>query len=408
MESNINIELLKSLTEKLNRRDKDILDSEKMFRGFFENSSAGMCIANVEDEMFIKVNSVFCKWLGYSEEELLSSPILSFISPNSVDKTKAVLTKLKKGIESVIEGFVNEYLHKDGHSVWLKWNSSIPDNNGINYSVCANITTEIQQAIKISKQDKIYKVLTESSHEAICLHDTKGNYIYVSPSYEKLFGYSQSDMVEKNAYDFVLPEDVERIKKESHKPLMKNKDFQIARFRLRHKKGYYVWVESCSKPILENGEITEIRTSTKVITEVIKSEKEAFINREIYEKILHNTRELVKVYKINDGPPSLAYISPSCLEYTGYAPEEHVKQSLSELIHPEDEEKTMKKMLSVLNTKKTLIVKYRGKHKTKGYKLASSIVSPILNEEGEVSYIVLSSKVIQELNNDKHNSEDVG
>jgi len=236
MESNINIELLKSLTEKLNRRDKDILDSEKMFRGFFENSSAGMCIANVEDEMFIKVNSVFCKWLGYSEEELLSSPILSFISPNSVDKTKAVLTKLKKGIESVIEGFVNEYLHKDGHSVWLKWNSSIPDNNGINYSVCANITTEIQQAIKISKQDKIYKVLTESSHEAICLHDTKGNYIYVSPSYEKLFGYSQSDMVEKNAYDFVLPEDVERIKKESHKPLMKNKDFQIARFRLRHKK----------------------------------------------------------------------------------------------------------------------------------------------------------------------------
>jgi len=61
-----------------------------------------------------------------------------------------------------------------------------------------------------------------------------------------------------------------------------------------------------------------------------------------------------------------------------------------------------------LNTKKTLIVKYRGKHKTKGYKLASSIVSPILNEEGEVSYIVLSSKVIQELNNDKHNSEDVG
>jgi len=65
----------------------------------------------------------------------------------------------------------------------------------------------------------------------------------------------------------------------------------------------------------------------------------------------------VKVYKINDGPPSLVYISPSCLEYTGYAPEEHVKQSLSELIHPEDEEKTMKKMLSVFEYKKNTYCK---------------------------------------------------
>lgn len=271
---NTSLSLLRELTEKLVSRDLALIESEKKFKGFFDNSSAGMCIFDINTEKFIEVNKALCNWLGYTREELLKHPVGYFLAEQD-NKTSEFLEEQRQLLEDSgealeVHNFINEYRHKNGSSVWLRWNATAPNEYGINYNVCNNITRELEL------------------------------------------------------------------------------------------------------------------------------KKEARQNRLIYQSIIQNSNELIKLYQIVDGVPVLIYVSESIVDYTGYAPQEHISQGLSELIHPDDAEQTMKEMLSILTVKKKTSVKYRGKHKDKGYVWAESVLTPILDSKENVEYILLSSRIIQE------------
>lgn len=139
------LKTLIELTEKLNERDAQLEASEKRFRGFFNNPAAGMCIFNINTERFLEVNETLCLWLGYSRDEMLKHPISYFLATEDNAKTTDYLegqrAKLNAGIGAdVVYNFINVYKHKKGHDVVLLWRSSAPDEEGISYSICENIT----------------------------------------------------------------------------------------------------------------------------------------------------------------------------------------------------------------------------------------------------------------------------
>jgi signal transduction histidine kinase len=59
--------------------------------------------------------------LGYSEDELLARPFVSFVRPDDVAATQAVMGQLEGG-EAIID-FENRYQHKDGRCRWISWRS---------------------------------------------------------------------------------------------------------------------------------------------------------------------------------------------------------------------------------------------------------------------------------------------
>ena len=79
------------------------------FQKFFDVSIDLMCIASV-DGYFKRVNPAFGKVLGWTEEELLARPFLSFIHPDDVADTEHEVAKLAQGIPTV--SFANRYLRK--------------------------------------------------------------------------------------------------------------------------------------------------------------------------------------------------------------------------------------------------------------------------------------------------------
>ena len=91
------------------------------YRQFFDMSLDMMCIA-ATDGYFKQVNEAWTRELGWSEEELLSRPFVSFVHPDDVQKTIDEVAKLDKGIPTV--QFDNRYLHKDGTYRVLRWAST--------------------------------------------------------------------------------------------------------------------------------------------------------------------------------------------------------------------------------------------------------------------------------------------
>ncbi|WP_299523701.1 PAS domain S-box protein [uncultured Lutibacter sp.] len=111
-----------NITER--KKSEEVLRiSEAKFRGLFIQSHIGTAIVGL-DKCFIKCNEAFCRFLGYSEEELIGKTIADFTYPEDKEIGMKELKMIVKGdIESTM--VQKRYLRKDGVVVWGELTISI-------------------------------------------------------------------------------------------------------------------------------------------------------------------------------------------------------------------------------------------------------------------------------------------
>ena len=108
-------------------------EAMRIAREFFENTfvaaPAGMAIADL-DGRYIKVNPAMCKFVGYSEQELLA---MTFMDITHADDL-APNFRFRQGLlarEFPSFQLEKRYLHKDGREIWaLMVVSTVDDKNG--------------------------------------------------------------------------------------------------------------------------------------------------------------------------------------------------------------------------------------------------------------------------------------
>ena len=111
--------------------------SEMEMIALFEKTLDLVCIAG-RDGYFRKVNSAVINTLGYTQEELLKSPIYTFIHPDDRERTSRERNRLLTG--NALINFQNRYVTKDGSVVWLEWTSVFLTDNEIVFAIAKNIT----------------------------------------------------------------------------------------------------------------------------------------------------------------------------------------------------------------------------------------------------------------------------
>lgn len=78
-----------------------------------------VCVADMRGHPQ-RINSSFARHVGYSEEELLSSPLLDFIHPEDRARTEAMIQdELSKGTD--VFDFESRFRCKDGSYKWMSW-----------------------------------------------------------------------------------------------------------------------------------------------------------------------------------------------------------------------------------------------------------------------------------------------
>ena len=123
---------------------------------FFEKTPALVCIAG-KDGYFRKINNAVCKKLGYTEEELFSRPISTFIFPDDREATARTRVKMING-EALIN-FQNRYVTKGGNYIWLTWNSIYFPDKELVFAIAKDITEIKLAEIKIEEKYREFKGL---------------------------------------------------------------------------------------------------------------------------------------------------------------------------------------------------------------------------------------------------------
>jgi PAS domain S-box-containing protein len=107
------------------------------YEKFFELTPDLLCIAGF-DGYFKKVNAAVANTLGYSYEELYSSPINSFLHPLDVEMTNKVRASLTAF--ETLYNFENRYITKTGEIVWLSWTSRPSKEDRLIFASAKNIS----------------------------------------------------------------------------------------------------------------------------------------------------------------------------------------------------------------------------------------------------------------------------
>ncbi|BDU51156.1 PAS domain S-box protein [Haliovirga abyssi] len=129
--------------------------------------------------------------------------------------------------------------------------------------------------------------LMDITTDIISFHDKDRKFTKVSNSVFKVLGYRAEELIGKDPYSFIHPDDIEKMAKKLHTT---NKDSEmIYEYRMRNKKGEYIWVESKINPIFnENREIISMVSITRDITKIRKMENEIKEQYILIRKIIDN------------------------------------------------------------------------------------------------------------------------
>jgi two-component system, sporulation sensor kinase A len=135
------------------------------------------------------------------------------------------------------------------------------------------VTDKIESRILLEESEARYRLLAENAMDMITTHTLDGTYTYVSPASETLLGRLPEELIGQTGYGILHPDD-EAASRKGHEQLMDGPSTATVQFRLQHKKGHYVWLETSCKSITdETGKVVEIIGVTRDISERKKSEE---------------------------------------------------------------------------------------------------------------------------------------
>ncbi len=170
---------------------KKLNESEIKYKQIIEHASEGILIFNKNLDI-VQVNSVVCKGLGYSAEELYNKKIPSLIDPSELHKNPLRIKELMNGETISSERYL---VRRNGSKYPADLSvKMLPDQTFIVVAKDVSERHEIEMQIKNS--EKKFRSLFESSNDAILLMDDI-QFIDCNPKAEQLYHKSKTEIIGK-------------------------------------------------------------------------------------------------------------------------------------------------------------------------------------------------------------------
>jgi PAS domain S-box-containing protein len=140
-----------------------------------------------------------------------------------------------------------------------------------------------------------FKSMVEEGGDLIEILDENGNFKFLSPNLKKILGWETEDLLYKNAFDFIHPDDRKKAKQEFNQ-LREKPYIELAPFRFKNKKsGKYDWLKCSATNLQDDAIINGLLITASVITEQKYFNELQKLERDVLEK---NTLSNISVRNI--------------------------------------------------------------------------------------------------------------
>jgi PAS domain S-box-containing protein len=308
--------------------DSSISESD-LFHAIF-NRAADAIMVNDFEGRFIAVNNRFCEMIGYSREEVMKK------TGDELRDTEFPLDLSiirKKLIEQGEVIFESAYRNRTGIVVPIEVHSRVIEYGGKNAILA--IVRDIKDRKKAEhenwEQEKLYRTLIETTGTGFVIIDLKGTVVNANAEYIRLTGHTTlAEIQGRSVLDWTAPHEQDKNRNAV--------DFCVADGFLRNFEIDYITPGGEIIPVELNATVVEIGGANMILTLCRDISHRRKIERKIYE----SEEQFRKVFE--DGPQGMILadirhhivtVNNAFCRMIGYAAEELIGRSYSELIHPD-------------------------------------------------------------------------
>ncbi|SKB13225.1 putative Histidine kinase [Planktothrix sp. PCC 11201] len=236
--------LMKKLDQKLALQIAQTHAQERLFRDTFEQAAVGIGHVSLSKQ-WLKVNQKFCEIVGYSREQLLRYKLSDFTHPDDKNKDLFLFQKL---INQEIPSYSIEkrYIHKNGAIVWINltlslgsWLDEFPycprEEKRYGIAVIEDITTRKQLELE---RDRFF----ELSVDILIIVDRDLRFKRVSPSVEKILGFTPEQLQKTSFISLVHPDNLSSVEQSISEENTQEALIFSFEARLRCQDNSYKWI----------------------------------------------------------------------------------------------------------------------------------------------------------------------
>ena len=325
-----------------------------------------------------------------------------FVPESEIPKVREVAQRLMVGQETSNHS-TNRNLTADGRVITCNWfNSVMRDQAGALVSILSFVqdvsaSIEVQQKLTsreaelerlhaelraraseaLRESELRYGYLAEAATDMISCHDERGRYLYASPASEALLGYRSDQLAGRDAYELIHPDDQAAVSA-SHTSLMHTGQGHALTYRLRHREGHYVWVETRSRsidparasaylPKIHDADGTpqgQIVAVTRDATARQEAELALRDSERRYRQLAEHATDMISTH---DATGRFTYVSPAARRLLGYESHELLGTLPRALAHPEDRAKVINSLRRLRSTPGVVSTTFRARHRQGHY-----------------------------------------
>lgn len=295
------------------KAEEELRISEEKFRSFIENSYDLFHMMGLDTTVFYISPSVQ-RILGHGPEDLTGRRFVEWVHPDDEGAVIGLLDRIMVSAGTTIRAELR-FRHKDGSYRVLESSFVNLMGNTAVRGIVANsrdITERKRAEEALRKSEELFRAIIEKSHDVTSLVGRDGSILYVSPSIQKVVGFSPAERIGRPFYELIYPEDRPKMMGFYDFVLKHPGETVSGRARILHKEGMWREVEGTATNHLDNPDVGAIILNYRDITEKVLAEERALENQERYRSLVESMPDAVLVHD----DKKVLFVNPAALRLT--------------------------------------------------------------------------------------------
>ncbi len=294
--------------------EESLRRSEEIFRVLSNQSLMGIHI--IKGGVFEYVNQATADICGYSIEEIMAwgpDEYAKVLHPDDLPLVLEQARKKQDGESDAVTDYEWRLITRMGEVKWIESYSKTIVFGGetADMVTMTDITGRVKAEQALAHSEEHFRALIENALDLVTVLRTDGTVTYIGPSVKRILGYEPDELVGKNAFDFIHPEDLGGSMEGLAVAARHSGATEHLELRVRHKDGSWRPHEASSINLLENPVVQGIVLNSRDITKRKQAEEELerinhlFLN--LGPDLMENIVKVVGAAKEILGVPLAAY-----------------------------------------------------------------------------------------------------
>jgi PAS domain S-box-containing protein len=143
------------------------------------------------DGYFTYLNPAWERALGWTAQQLMAQPFITFVHPDDVETTRARAQELTDASGTEVLSFENRYRASTGAFRWIKWD--VVSNAEALYFVARDVTEARAALTRLEQDASVMGAVLESVADGLYVADSRGKMTFINPAGLRLLGYESAD-----------------------------------------------------------------------------------------------------------------------------------------------------------------------------------------------------------------------